>query len=151
MQINGIAHIQLTVKNYEKCLPFYKKLLHFFEMTPILDGDGFYYCVGGKTGIAICKADKQFQNENFHQNRSGLHHFWFRLRSREDVEALYQFVKKLDVKMIRKPQEDSHWAPGYYSILFEDPDGIRIEANYVPGKGNLDPTVSLPKKWDISY
>jgi len=73
------------------------------------------------------------------------------LRSREDVEALYQFVKKLDVKMIRKPQEDSHWAPGYYSILFEDPDGIRIEANYVPGKGNLDPTVSLPKKWDISY
>ena len=26
-------------------------------------------------------------------------------------------------------------SPGYYSVLFEDPDGIRIEANFVPGKG----------------
>ena len=32
---------------------------------------------------------------------------------------------------------DGPWAPGYYSILFEDPDGIRLEANFVPGKGNL--------------
>ena len=33
--------------------------------------------------------------------------------------------------------EEGPWAPGYYSTLFEDPDGIRIEANFVPGKGNL--------------
>ena len=29
------------------------------------------------------------------------------------------------------------FAPGYYSVLFEDPDGIRLEANFVPGKGLL--------------
>lgn len=29
------------------------------------------------------------------------------------------------------------WAPGYKSVLFEDPDGIRIEFNYVAGKGLL--------------
>ena len=28
-------------------------------------------------------------------------------------------------------------APGYYCIVFEDPDGIRLEVNYVPGKGLL--------------
>ena len=28
-------------------------------------------------------------------------------------------------------------APGYYSVLFEDPDGIRLEVNHVPGKGLL--------------
>jgi hypothetical protein len=26
-------------------------------------------------------------------------------------------------------------APGYYSVLFEHPDGTRLEINYVPGKG----------------
>ena len=26
-------------------------------------------------------------------------------------------------------------APGYYYVLFEDPDGIRLEINYVPGAG----------------
>ncbi len=151
IQINGIAHIQLTVQNFERCLPFYKKLLEFFEMTPMFSGDSFYYCVGGKTGIAICRADEKFQTENFHQNRAGLHHFCIRLRNREDVASLYQFVKGLGAKIIREPQENSEWAPGYYSILFEDPDGIRIEANFVPGKGNLDPDVPLPKKWEISY
>jgi len=30
---------------------------------------------------------------------------------------------------------DGAWAPGYYYILFEDPDGIKIEVNYVPGAG----------------
>ena len=34
------------------------------------------------------------------------------------------------------PRED-HWAPGYYSLLCEDPDGIRLELNHVPGKGLL--------------
>jgi hypothetical protein len=32
---------------------------------------------------------------------------------------------------------------GYYSVLFEDPDGIRLEANFVPGAGLLEPGVSL--------
>ena len=33
--------------------------------------------------------------------------------------------------------EEGAWAPGYYSVLFEDPDGIRLEMNHVPGKGLL--------------
>lgn len=151
IQINGIAHIQLTVRDFGKCLPFYKKLLSFFEMTPMHEGDGFYYCVGGKTGIAICRAAKEFEETSFHQRRSGLHHFCIKLRAREDIDSLYRFVKELGAKVIREPKENSDWTPGYYSILFEDPDGIRIEANFVPGKGNLDPNVPLPKKWDISY
>ena len=38
--------------------------------------------------------------------------------------------------MADAPRED-RWAPGYYSLLFEDPDGIRLELNHVPGKGLL--------------
>jgi hypothetical protein len=41
------------------------------------------------------------------------------------------------VNVIHAPRQDA-WAPGYYSVLFEDPDGIRLEANFVPGRGNLD-------------
>ena len=29
--INGIAHVQLTVRDPDACLPFWEKLLHFFE------------------------------------------------------------------------------------------------------------------------
>ena len=38
--------------------------------------------------------------------------------------------------IVRGPAEDT-WAPGYYSALFEDPDGIRLEVNFVPGAGLL--------------
>ncbi len=39
--------------------------------------------------------------------------------------------------------EEGVWAPGYYSVLFEDPDGIRLEVNFVPGKGLLEPGVAM--------
>ena len=45
-------------------------------------------------------------------------------------------LNSIGTKIIRAPREDQ-WAPGYYSILFEDPDGIRLELNHVPGKGLL--------------
>jgi hypothetical protein len=44
--------------------------------------------------------------------------------------------------IIHGPQEGT-WAPGYYSVLFEDPDGIRLEANFVPGAGVLQPDVKF--------
>ena len=35
-----------------------------------------------------------------------------------------------------------HGLKGYYFVLFEDPDRIRLEVNYVPGKGNLEPGIN---------
>ncbi|MEM9623234.1 MAG: VOC family protein, partial [Pseudomonadota bacterium] len=71
-------------------------------------------------------------------DRSGLHHFCFRARSTADVDAIYAFVKSQPhVNIVHGPELGEHFAPGYYSILFEDPDGIRVEFNYVPGQGHL--------------
>ncbi|MBT7246369.1 MAG: hypothetical protein HN880_04985, partial [Proteobacteria bacterium] len=67
----------------------------------------------------------------------GLHHVCLRARSSEDVDAIYEFVvEELKAKIIHAPEQGG-WAPGYYSFLFEDPDGIRIEFNFVPGKGHF--------------
>lgn len=143
MQINGIAHIYLTVQNFERCLPFYKKLLEFWEMTCLIETPDLYYCIGGRTGIGIRAASKEHKHTPFDQYRAGFHHLCIRARSRDDVDTLYDFVKELGATIIHPPQEDD-WAKGYYSVLFEDPDGLRLEMNFVPGKGNLDPAVKLP-------
>ena len=135
--INGIAHVQLTVTDMERSIPFYETLLHSLEMVTLMKSPEYFYCIGGRTGVAISPASSRHAGERYAQERCGLHHFCFRARSRADVDAIYQTALALDAKIVRAPQED-HWAPGYYSVLFEDPDGIRIEANYVPGKGHLD-------------
>ena len=143
MRLNGIAHIYLTVQNYERCLPFYEKLLAFFDMKCLARNDQLLYCVGSRTGIGIRAASPAHRATRFDPYRAGFHHLCLRAYSREDVDRTYRFVRDLGAVIVRPPQEDD-WAPGYYSLLFEDPDGLRLEVNYVPGKGNLDPTVSLP-------
>lgn len=74
-----------------------------------------------------------------------MHHFCFRQRSREDVIALHDALVMFGAKIIRAPEEGP-WAPGYHSILFEDPDGIRIEANFLHGRGNRDVIEYQPLK-----
>jgi catechol 2,3-dioxygenase-like lactoylglutathione lyase family enzyme len=135
--INGIAHIQLTVSDMKRSVPFYRTLLHSLEMITLRDTPDYFYCIGGRTGVGIAPVAPEFKEQAFHQRRPGLHHVCFRARSREDVDAIYQTALALKAKIVRAPREDN-WAPGYYSVLFEDPDGIRLEANFVPGKGHLE-------------
>jgi catechol 2,3-dioxygenase-like lactoylglutathione lyase family enzyme len=136
MEINGIAHTFLTTGNFPAARAFYGHLLPYLGLKPVIDGDGYYYCIGGKTGVGIRASDRQDKDNRFDQQASGLHHLCFRMRSREDVEELHRFLQSIGASIVHGPQEDG-WAPGYYSILFEDPDGIRLEANFVPGKGLL--------------
>jgi len=138
MQINGIAHVMLTVSRFEVCLPFYKKLLGFLEMKPVIDGDGIYYCVGGRTALGIQRGERALSSERFVQRRVGLHHVCLRARAREDVDRIFEFLCEIGAQIVHPP-EDGPFAPGYYSVLFEDPDGIRLEVNFVPGKGLLEP------------
>jgi catechol 2,3-dioxygenase-like lactoylglutathione lyase family enzyme len=136
MEINGMAHVILTASNFERSREFYRKLLPFLGMKPVIESDSFYYCVGGRTAVGISAPAAEFAGARFEQQRVGLHHLCFRARERADVDELYRFVCTLDARIIRAPREDE-WAPGYYSLLFEDPDGIRLELNHVPGKGLL--------------
>jgi catechol 2,3-dioxygenase-like lactoylglutathione lyase family enzyme len=85
-------------------------------------------------------ADEEHRDERFVQRRVGLHHVCFRARERADVDAVHDFVTARGATIVHPP-EDGQWAPGYYSVLFEDPDGIRLEANFVPGRGLLEPGV----------
>ena len=71
------------------------------------------------------------------QYRVGLHHHCWRARERDEVDLLYRFLVEIGAKIVHAPQEDA-FAPGYYSVLFEDPDGIRLEVNHVPGRGLFD-------------
>lgn len=138
MDLNGIAHIRLNVSKFEECGIFYRKLFAFFGMTVIYESADSVYAVGARTGLCVSRVAEQYAGDRFDQNRIGLHHFCFRARSREDVDEVHAFLQSIKAKIVHPP-EDGPWAKGYYSVLFEDPDGIRLEVCFVPGKGNLDP------------
>jgi len=138
MEINGIAHIMLTVSNFGACLPFYERLLGALGLRPVIKADTMLYCVGGRTAVGIMAGDEAYRHERFVQRRVGLHHVCFRARERADVDAVHDMLRDMGATIVHPPEEGP-WAPGYYSVLFEDPDGIRLEVNHVPGKGLLTP------------
>lgn len=134
MEMNGIAHIQLTVNDYPACRAFYRQLFGKLEMKAVFDTDEVIYGIGSRTGILVRASAAEFRHQRFEQWRIGLHHLCFRARSREDVDELHAFLVEIGAHVVHAP-EAGPWAPGYYSVLFEDPDGLRLEANFVPGKG----------------
>jgi hypothetical protein len=107
-------------------------------MKTLIKGEGIVYCIGSRTGILVRGAPPEKRDRAFDQDRPGLHHLCFRARERGDVDAIHRFVtEELGAKIVHAPEESPQFAPGYYSLLFEDPDGIRVEVNHVPGKGHL--------------
>ncbi len=142
IEINGMAHVILTVSRFDHARAFYGRLLPLFGMRPVFDGDRFFYCVGGRTAIGIEPCATEHQGERFVQQRIGLHHLCLRARSRGDVDRCAAALKDMGATIIRGPEEGT-WAPGYYSVLFEDPDGIRLEMCFVPGAGILQDGTSF--------
>jgi catechol 2,3-dioxygenase-like lactoylglutathione lyase family enzyme len=136
ISINGMAHVVLTASSFAVSREFYRRLLREFGMRVVSDSDRFFYCVGARTAIGIEPCVPALTGERFVQQRVGLHHLCLRARSREDVDKCAALLREIGATIVRGPAEDT-WAPGYYSVLFEDPDGIRLEVNFVPGTGLL--------------
>jgi catechol 2,3-dioxygenase-like lactoylglutathione lyase family enzyme len=92
--------------------------------------------VGGRTAIRIQRCAPEHLNERLVQNRVGLRHLCLRARSREDVGAVADKVRAIGGHIDRGPVEGD-FAPYYYFLVFEGPDGIRLEVNSIPGKSLL--------------
>jgi catechol 2,3-dioxygenase-like lactoylglutathione lyase family enzyme len=136
VEVNGMAHVILTVSSFGSAQAFYGQLLPFFGLKRVFGGEKFAYWIGGRTAVGIQKCDDRYRAERFVQYRVGLHHACFRAREREDIDVIAVFLRQLKARIVRGP-ESGEWAPGYYYILFEDPDGIRLELCHVPGTGLL--------------
>ena len=149
IEINGVAHTKIAVSNWAACREFYDRLLPFLGMNCVFSGTDFIYYVGGRTALGIGQCDPEYEKERFVQNSVGLHHHCFRARSREDVNKVHAHLIAIGATIVHPP-EDGGWAPGYYSVLFEDPVGTRLEVNFVPGQGVLADGASFDPSGDVT-
>jgi catechol 2,3-dioxygenase-like lactoylglutathione lyase family enzyme len=145
VEINGVAHVILRVNRIAECLDFYDRLMPFLGLRPVIHTEEFAYYVGGRTALGIRRADPDHADAHHVESAPGIDHLCFRARQREDVDVLYSFLRGLGADMVRAPEEGP-WAPGYYSLSFRDPEGIRLEVNHVPGKGLLADDAALPSQ-----
>ena len=48
IQVNGVAHVILTVTSFQRALGFYGRLMPFLGLEKVFEGDEFAYWVGGR-------------------------------------------------------------------------------------------------------
>src|SRR5258706_13834984 len=109
MEINGMAHVVLTVSNFETAVPFYEKLLAFLGMKRVFKGEEFLYYVGGRTALGIAKCEERYRQEQFVQRRIGLHQLCLGARERSGVESCYTFLQELGAGIVHPPEHGA-WA-----------------------------------------
>jgi catechol 2,3-dioxygenase-like lactoylglutathione lyase family enzyme len=69
IEINGMAHVILTVSSWEKARAFYGELLPFLGLTKVYDGNNFLYHVGGRTAVDIQRCAPEHEGLRFGRGR----------------------------------------------------------------------------------
>ena len=79
IQINGVAHVILRVNRVAECIAFYDRLMPFLGLSAIPPrSDDFVYYVGGRTALAIRRAEPEHAGVPHIEAAAGLDHLCFR-------------------------------------------------------------------------
>lgn len=133
MEFRGFGHVCLVVSDFDACVAFYDKVMRHLGMNPYVAAPPFFKgWFAGEYMFVIAHSAQV--GDRFSQFRVGLHHLSFRATSREEVDSFGAMLVAIGAKIIHPPELGPFW-PGYYSVLCEDPDGVRIEMNFIPKEG----------------
>ncbi len=100
IEVNGMAHVILTVSQYDKAKAFYSRLMPALGLESVFDGSNMCYFVGARTALGLQPCDPEHAGARFVQGRVGLHHICFRARSREDVDRVEAFLNEMNAHIV---------------------------------------------------
>ncbi|HXW83774.1 MAG TPA: VOC family protein [Candidatus Binataceae bacterium] len=126
-EIIGIDHIFLTVSDLERAERFYDpvmKMLDFRKGIGAIGGVRHCHYYNREFAISIRPASRFAAAHDSYA--PGLHHLCLRSRSRGAVDVIARQLGRLGVA-IEGPRLCPEYAPDYYAVFFNDPDGIRLE------------------------
>ena len=129
MATGEINHVDLTVSNLERSLPFYTAILQFLGYDK--PGSDSVFKKGG-TEVALEQANPESTLKVHGRYAPGLHHLAFTAESRGEVDRLYELLKEMDARILDPPAV--YYQPDYYAVFFADPDGIKLELCHRPGR-----------------
>jgi catechol 2,3-dioxygenase-like lactoylglutathione lyase family enzyme len=120
----GIDHISIRVSDFAKSKAFYSGLFEFLGLEVMDEYEDSMGWSNGQTRFWIGQADARGREHKHHTGDIGLHHYAFQLRSRKDVDALQEYLKKHHITIV---DPAGVYYDDYYAVFFLDPDGIKLE------------------------
>jgi catechol 2,3-dioxygenase-like lactoylglutathione lyase family enzyme len=145
-----IDHIQLTVQDLNRAEKFYDQLMPLLGYDLKLKSRGWVEAheldvieyVHEVLTIAINSPRKPFRDEAVHRRKPGsLHHLAFKARSTQEVDALFEEIKKTDARIIYEPQYFPQHGKEYYALFFKDTEGLKYEIVFDGERANTGNSV----------
>ena len=123
----GFDHIYLTVSSLERSEPFYDRVLRdslgFRKNAFVLGGDRHVQYYNRLFGIVLRPARGSAVHDRY---APGLHHLCFRVPEAADVDRVAEALVAAGIAAT-PPRLYPEYAPDYFAVFVDDPDGIRCE------------------------
>ena len=129
----GVHHVILTVNDLGRSRPFYAALMPRLGYPGVSDYGTTVGWYGPGGSFWIKQADARHAGATFSKDRVGLCEVAFGAETRHQVDALARDVATWGGTILDLPREYPEYVPGYYSVFFADPDGIKLELVHIPG------------------
>ena len=141
MEAGFLSHVDLTVASLTRSCAFYDQLLARIgyrrptrsraSAPPtwfIFDADRHFFSVS----LFPARPDRADREHDRHA--PGLNHLAFHVRTRQEVDEVYEFLRGIGARILHAPAE-YRYTPGYYAVFFTDPDGLKLEVVHEPAQG----------------
>lgn len=132
IHIQGVDHVALNVRDINKSVEFYTKVigLKVTEREPSKPGVE-YFLDCGPSLIGIIQAQDTSLSHHFENEGLGANHFSFRIHAK-DFDAMISHLEAHHVKIEFAKKRDKSW-----SLYFYDIDGNKLEITSWPREDGL--------------
>jgi catechol 2,3-dioxygenase-like lactoylglutathione lyase family enzyme len=129
VDVIGIDHVYLTVASLERSEAWYDRVLHqvlgFRKNRFLLTGDPHVQYYNRMLGIVLRPARVAASGND--RYAPGLHHLCLRVNEAADVDRAAKALAARGVEILSPARLYPEYAPDYYAVFVDDPDGLRLE------------------------
>ncbi len=126
-----LSHIEINVSDYAKSIRFYDLVLVPLGWKRLICTNDCAAYSDGMLKIILSPTNEKFKNIGFHRKRIGLNHIALYAAHKIEVDNYYAEVLRKN-RIASLYQEGPSGDEEYYSVLFEDPDRMKIEVVFAP-------------------
>jgi glyoxylase I family protein len=129
--VGAVHHVIVNVGDVMRAKEFYGWLMPRlgYQRGPEHAAGGGWFSEAGSFWIKA--AAPRFAADAFHKDRVGLCEIAFAAASRAQVDDLGRDLVARGATVLDPPREYAY-TPGYYSVFFTDPDGLKLELVHIP-------------------
>jgi len=130
IEIKGIDHVALNVRNIDKAVEFYTKVvgLRITEREFSKPGIEYFLDCGPRSLLGIIQADNTDDVHLFKNEGIGANHFSFQVHAR-DFDPMIERLEQNNVKIGFAKKREKSW-----SLYFYDLDGNKVEVTAWPSE-----------------